>query len=181
MTAAVTSTVTAPLEKQFPIPGPPTQEYRASKLLRRGAMPLFPPALRLWDKEEIVSLPVGEHRVAWPPVDWKSLSPDQKTLQVEFLAMRILVARGQDVSKIDRCELLDNFNFLVLPGSLRPQHVKHDLRLKSCSATYHQLRVIATGKVKNTMWLTMIESSAIHRDISNDSLLKICDQVPLRL
>ena len=111
----------------------------------------------------------------------KSLAPDQKSLQVEFLAIRIMVARGQDVSKIDRCDLLNHFNFLVLPGSLRPQSMKHDVQLKSCVATFHQLRSIANGKVKNALWLTMIESSALHRNTSNDRLLKLCEAIPLRI
>ncbi|KAK3590800.1 hypothetical protein CHS0354_038683 [Potamilus streckersoni] len=42
-------------------------QNRARKLLKAGRMPLFPPARRDWDKEEIVEFTGGPVSIRWPP------------------------------------------------------------------------------------------------------------------
>ncbi|KAH3852228.1 hypothetical protein DPMN_094729 [Dreissena polymorpha] len=149
---------------------------RAKKLLARGAMPLFPPARREWDQDEAVTF--LEPKFKWPPRGWKGMSADLRLMLIEFQAMSILQARGCNF-KFEHVELLNAFNFLVLPGSLSPR-APVDTNVHSCHAIYVRLREIALGK-EDMKWLRMIESASMMRDTANDKLIAACKEIPLRL
>lgn len=167
-----------------PLPPGPSQDYRATKLLKMGGMPHWQPARRSWDQEEAISFAEGETTVFWPPKGWKTLSADQKLLQWEFTAMSILKARGEDTAAAERTEVLDKFNFLALPGTAAHKVSKHCsgyMVTKSRFYTYETLRKIATCSYKDEKWLTMVEAGAMMRDTCNDKLLKTCTNINLRL
>jgi hypothetical protein len=158
--------------------------YRANKLLRMGAMPVFPPARREWSADEVITIIEDDVKFKWPPKDWKYLSPDNKLLQFEFSVFAILKQRG--VTPKSRSYTHDLFNFLVLPGTA--SHVeKGDTSHNSRFFVYERLRQIATDKeslvdkVETDKWLAMIECGSMLRDTVNDKLLKICDKVPVPL
>lgn len=158
--------------------------YRAMKLLRMGAMPLFPPARREWTTSEAVTLTEGSLSIKWPPKNWVALSPDQKLLQLEFLSFQILQERGINTSNLDRSDILDEFNFLALPGTKAytlPDKVKHPAS-HSRFDMYTTLRFIANGKgMKDEKWLSMVECGCMLRETKNDKLLRQCQNVPLRI
>ncbi|KAH3776070.1 hypothetical protein DPMN_177483 [Dreissena polymorpha] len=158
------------------LPPTPSNQMRAKKLLAMGAMPLFPPARREWDQDEAVTF--LEPKFKWPPRGWKGMSADLRLMLTEFQAMSILQARGCDF-KFERVELLNAFNFLVLPGSLSPR-APVDTNVHSCHAIYVRLREIALGK-EDMKWLRMIESASMMRDTANDKLIAACKEIPLRL
>ncbi|KAH3738144.1 hypothetical protein DPMN_044772 [Dreissena polymorpha] len=95
------------------LPPTPSNQMRAKKLLAMGAMPLFSPARREWDQDEAVTF--LEPKFKWPPRGWKGMSADLRLMLTEFQAMSILQARGCNF-KFERVELLNAFNFLVLPA-----------------------------------------------------------------
>ncbi|XP_053398666.1 uncharacterized protein LOC128556870 [Mercenaria mercenaria] len=160
------------------------QGYRATKLLRMGAMPLCPPARREWVEDESITLTEGNLTCKWPPKNWKNLSPDQRLLQLEILTFKILQERGVNTSNLERSDILDQFNFLVLPGTKAyclPDAGK-DPTAHSRYHTYATLRMIANSKnIKSEKWLAMLECSSMLRDTTNDKLLRQCDKIPLRI
>ena len=54
-----------------------TLSERALNLLKKGCLPLFPPARRDWGEEEI-TLAVRNFSITWPPKDWETLTPDRR-------------------------------------------------------------------------------------------------------
>ena len=101
-----------------PLPTLPSPRTRAAKLLKMGGMPQWQPARRAWDKEKEVELTEGTLTIRWPPRKWKDLDPQQKLLQWEFAAMQILKVRGDEYQSITQTDLLDQSNFLALPGTV---------------------------------------------------------------
>ncbi|KAH3822615.1 hypothetical protein DPMN_124402 [Dreissena polymorpha] len=158
------------------LPPTPSNQVRAKKLLAMGAMPLFPPARRECDQDEAVTF--LEPKFKWPPRGWKGMSADLRLMLTEFQAMSILQARGCNF-KFERVELLNAFNFLVLPGSLSPR-APVDTNVQLCHAIYVRLREIALEK-EDMKWLRMIESASMMRDTANDKLIAACKEIPLRL
>ncbi|MCG7866652.1 MAG: hypothetical protein JAY74_09800 [Candidatus Thiodiazotropha taylori] len=182
--APLRKTVTKPPRALESLPPGPTQDYRATKLLKMGGMPHWQPARRSWEADEEVSFAEGELTIFWPPKGWKMLTPDQKLLQWEFTAMSLLRARGVDTTAIERADLLDDFNFLALPGTSAHKRSKHSpsyMIVKSRYFTYETLRQIAIGQYVNEKWLTMVEAGAMMRCTANDKLLKMCSNIKLRL
>ena len=107
------------------LPPPPSQSYRATKLLKLGGMPQWQPACRAWDVEEDVSFVEEELTIFWPPKKWSTLDPQQKLLQWEFAAMQIMKARGENYVSVSQTDLLDRFNFLALPGTAAHKAPRH--------------------------------------------------------
>ena len=193
----VTCTVTSPGAERNPSPilntGPkireplptlPSQRTRAAKLQKMGGMPQGQPARRTWDKEEEVELTEGTLTICWPPRKWKDLDPQQKLLQWELAAMQILKVRGDEYQSITQTDLLDQFNFLALPGIVShkpPRRSSSYMANKGRLYTYELLRAIANEEYQDNNWLSMVEGGAMFRDTSNDVLLKQCASVKLRL
>lgn len=178
------SSAPVPRKIQGSLPPPPSQDYRATKLLKLGGMPHWQPARRAWDQDEAVSLVEKDITIFWPPKGWKNLTPQQKLMQWEFAALSILKARGEDYINIHQADLLDSFNFLALPGTAAhktPKSLPSYLMIKSRLFNYETLRSIANGELKDEKWLSMLEAGAMMRDTSNDKLLKICTNIKLRL
>ncbi|KAK3597594.1 hypothetical protein CHS0354_030138 [Potamilus streckersoni] len=93
-------------------------QNRARKLLKAGCMLLFPPARRDWDKEEIVEFTAKPVSIRWPPRSWKKISADRKLLSVEYAAMTLEAnLTSGHIPNIDRGDLIDRYNPLVLPGT----------------------------------------------------------------
>ena len=61
-----------------------TPRERATELMRKGGMPLFPGGRREWDKKRIITLITIPTTLTWPPTNWKSMSADQKYFNWEF-------------------------------------------------------------------------------------------------
>ena len=66
-------------------------------------MPLFPPAKLEWETRS-VNIPSKKTSVEWPPKDWRSMTPDQKLMQWEFVAMTLNTA-NKDHARLERTEL----------------------------------------------------------------------------
>ena len=156
----------------------PSISYRALKLLRVGGMPQWQPARRSWDEPGSVTFQEGSLSLSWPPNGWKKQTPDQRLLAWEFACFRILASRGK--TPTSRTEMLDSFNFLALPGT-----ACHKISLSPIARGRNQnflaLKAISENKLKNIPYLSMLECASMMRDFSNDSLLKQCDKIPLRL
>ena len=140
------STTTAPLLdiapasiRSFPprqkesdaLPPPPSQSYRATKLLELGGMAQWQPAHRSWDVEEDISFVEKDLTIFWPPKKWSTLDPQQKLLQWEFAAMQIVKARGEDYISITQTDLLDRLNFLALPRTAAQDIHRHTCKVKA--------------------------------------------------
>ncbi|KAL3874493.1 hypothetical protein ACJMK2_037502 [Sinanodonta woodiana] len=159
-------------------------QIRARKLLTTGSMPLFPPARRDWDKEEIVQFTAGPLSILWPPRSWKKMSADRKLLSVEYVAMTLEASLTPGhIPNIDRSDLIDRYNLLVLPGTsfvLTSQPFR-----KSRYYNYEVLRVIAVGQdiPDSSRFLDILEEGAKCRDQSLDPILSILEKanVGLRL
>ena len=158
----------------------PSLSYRATKLLRMGAIPLFPPARRNWSTDEAVTLSESSLQFKWPPLGWQRLSPDQRLMRVEFVVMQILTLRNVPLT-MERSEMLLPFNFLVLPGSLPPREKKGNSATSSCFHVYQRLREMAITSRGDEKWLHMIECASMMRDVTNDHLLKQIERISLRL
>ncbi|KAK3092905.1 hypothetical protein FSP39_008734 [Pinctada imbricata] len=77
----------------------------------------MPPASRRWADTQ-VTLMNGSTSVTWPPVNWKELSKDQRLLELEYVAMTLTRATSGHQPFVERAELLEEFNFLALPGTV---------------------------------------------------------------
>ena len=150
-------------------------EMGVRDVLRRGAMPLFPPARRNWGNS--IKLPVsGDKTLTWPPDGWTEFTPDQKLMAWEYAAMHLEFTSS--VMKMDhtRGDLLDKYNFLALPGSNVPA-IKTPLR----KARYYIYESLRAGP--STALFGQIKAAVAVRDTSVDHLLDILDKngVPVRL
>ncbi|KAL3889939.1 hypothetical protein ACJMK2_002255 [Sinanodonta woodiana] len=160
--------------KMFPMS---KNQIRAKKLLTTGSMPLFPPARRDWDKEEIVQFTARPLSIRWPPRSWKKMSADRKLLSVEYVAMTLEASLTPGhIPNIDRSDLIDRYNLLVLPGTsfvLTSQPFR-----KSRYYNYEVLRVIAVGQdiPDSSRFLDILEEGAKCRDQSLDPILSILEK-----
>jgi general stress protein YciG len=66
-----------------------TPRERATELVRKGGMPLFPGGRREWDKKRIITLITIPTTSTWPPTNWKSMSADQKYFNWEFASFLV--------------------------------------------------------------------------------------------
>jgi hypothetical protein len=153
---------------------------RAINLLRDGCMPLLPPARRDWNIIPDQSVQLTED-LKWPPANWNALSPDQKSMSVEFAAMTIShISNPSECLSKDRFTLVHEFNFLVLPGS---GPYKTDIKSKARIYNYQAVLNIATGKDRSTIsqqveFLNCFNTTGYNRQ---DQLLKKLSNVPLKL
>lgn len=93
----------------------------------------------------MVTLTSGQVAIAWPSQGFQTMSKDRKLLEFEFTALS--VKRPKDTgSDFDRARLLDEFDFLALPGSLdlSPQKANNP-PAKSRFYLYQMVRSVAKG------------------------------------
>ena len=88
----------------------------------------------------------GDFKVMRTPEGWKDLSGDLKLLQWEVAAYQ-MAETMRPVFHMPRSELLDRYNFLVLPGT-SCHHVPraHTDTAKARYRTYERLRGLANGE-----------------------------------
>ena len=148
-----------------------TIKDRALNLLKNGGMPLFAPAQRRWDEEEEVTLSRGDTTVNWPPKGWKTLTSQQRLMVTEFAAMKLAFQQGIFNVK-DKTELLDQYNFLVLPGVpsftiSQEARNRHQLRYD----VYNSLRTMAISGRGDEQLLNMLELASVGRSREVDDLI----------
>ncbi|KAK3609185.1 hypothetical protein CHS0354_013722, partial [Potamilus streckersoni] len=152
-------------------------QNRARKLLKAGCMPLFPPARRDWDKEEIVEFTAGPVSIRWPPRSWKKMSADGKLLSVEYAAMTLEASLTPGhIPNIDRGDLIDRYNPLVLPGTsfVLTDHPFRKYRYYNNEV----LCIIAIGQdiPDSSRFLDILEESVKGRDQSLETILSIIEK-----
>ena len=127
---------------------------RAFKILRRGAMPMCPPARRDWGKVDELRIELRNTVVIWPPANWMELSPDQRLMAHEYAAMSLEWNGDSSCFPIiSRRALLDKYAFLSLDGEGRPPEEldgadKTDGKIRQYNRQY--LRSIGRGEVTET-------------------------------
>ena len=158
-------------------------KQRAMNLLTRGCLPLFPPAPREWDSKTI-SIPCGFTQISWPPQGWRTLSRDQRKLQLEFAAMIIEKQNnpGIGASQIHREALLSKYNVLTLPESDWPDKDGYrGVQFRN----YEMLRQIATKTTKcdrrDEHFIQVLEAASTARDTSTDFIIDIVENAKLKL
>jgi hypothetical protein len=89
-------------------------------ILRKGAMPLCPPARRQWGPNTLEEINLGNCRVVqWPRKGWLNMTPYKRLLTVEMMAMTLeAFFYGEVVPEMSRCYILDKYKFLMLQGAL---------------------------------------------------------------
>ena len=189
--APLENQATTPREDAFvPAPSPDHSlcplASRAKKLLAYGCMPLLPPARRQWEKEEVVVLTSGGVTIPWPPKDFAAMSKDKRLLELEYTAMTLKrsLPGGLDV---ERASLLDEFNFLALPGTLclSPRKLSPP-GVKSRVYLYQAVRNIAMGRassLEDEAVIAFLEGGGDNRINRWDHLIRSIDNagIPLRL
>lgn len=154
---------------------------RARELLKYGAMPFCAPARRDWTKGGLLSLEIDGKTLSWPPLDWQKMSADQRLLAVEFVAMSIEFQATGTFCAISRHNLLDKYNFLVLPGSAKLRISEEE----KIDFNYQKLRRIANSSShskEEESWLSIFGKAKV--DKSNaDRFIEAIEilHIPLRL
>lgn len=158
-----------------PTPVTSTQQ-RATDLLRNGSLPLLPPAPREWASVPEESIPISPS-LLWPPKNWQTLSPDQKTLASEFAAMTVFHHATGEFKVIDRQQVLHQYNFIVLPGS---KGTKQTTLTRVQHLNFLLVKSIANGKVTLPNDLQENILNSFKKTEPSPILLKL-SHVPLRL
>lgn len=161
-------------------------QERARNLLARGCLPLMPPARRQWADVQ-VTLTNGSTSITWPPAQWKDLSKDQRLLELEYAAMTLVRGGSRNQLPVERAELLEEFNFLALPGTipLSPRKLQK-ANLKSRVYMYQAVRAIAiseTPTASDEELVSFLEGGCHRRRRTWDHLICVVDaaSIPLRL
>jgi len=165
----------------IPTPILPTDSLKVSAraLLMTGRLPLLPPGRRDWNSvhHAQVSFP---NNMTWPPSNWQSLTPDQRTLLTEHLCTSLILHKRQPIPS--RAELLLRYQALLLPGSaIRPSNNPF---VRMLEANYHMVHAIASGQCRSSLDLqrkTLDTFTSIDEDSSDEDIMKAIKDVPLRL
>ena len=123
----------------------------------------------------------------WPPKNFQALTKDQKLLELEFAALSLKRSITSGCGPVDRATLIDEFNFLALPGtvSLSPRKISVP-SVKSRIYLYYTIKDIANGKSNSEndiSVLDFLEHGSGQRNKRWDSLIQTIDAagIPLRL
>ena len=150
-------------------------------------MPLLPSARRQWVQEEEVVIGSSNLSFSWPPKGYSNLTPDQKLLELEFAAMSLRRTKPGGGGPIDRTYLVDEFNFLALPGTavLSPKKASHPAA-KSRVYLYQALRNIARGlssSQQDEEIISFLEAGQGSRNRDWDNIISVIEAagIPLRL
>ena len=89
------------------------------------------------------------------------------------------------VIPMSRSDLLDRFNFLALPGTAG-HHITKATRDAACTGfyMYEKLRQAASAETDQPeldSWLKIIECGTQMREVTEDSILRQIEDIPLRL
>ena len=153
-----------------------TPRERATELMRKGGMPLFPGGRREWDKERIITLFTIPTTLKWPPTNWKSISADQKYFNWEFASIALELNAGNQL-QLSKEELLLKYHFLALPGTKAPT-MKEDntIMIKSRFYLHNAIKqIIKTNREDHTtiIFLNMLEATNDKREETSDLCRKI--------
>ena len=153
-----------------------TPRERATELMRKGGMPLFPGGRREWDKERIITLITIPTTLKWPPTNWKSMSADQKYFNWEFASIALELNAGNQL-QLSKEELLLKYHFLALPGTKAPT-MKEDntIMIKSRFYIHNAIKqIIKTNREDHTtiIFLNMLEATNDKREETSDLCRKI--------
>lgn len=164
--------------KPTPTLSPDVVRQRAKTLLTRGCMPLLPPGRRDWSVVPEESILLCQN-LRWPPKGWQLLTRDQRSMAVEYAAMTVLQSEGATLFK-DRLQLVQEFNFLVLPGS---GQYKADPKAKARIYNYEVVAAIASGRDTSNLQeqMDLLSCFSMRTDGSHEDLIKKLTHVPLRL
>lgn len=164
--------------KPTPTLSPDVVRQRAKTLLTRGCMPLLPPGRRDWSvvPEESIQLC---RNLRWPPKGWQLLTRDQRSMAVEYAAMSVLQSEEATIFK-DRLQLVQEFNFLVLPGS---GQYKADTKAKARIYNHEVVAAIASGRDTSNLkeQMDLLACFSMKTDSTHEHLFKKIAHVPLRL
>jgi hypothetical protein len=134
-------------------------------------LPLVPPTRRNWDRGEVLKL--EGTTISWPPHGWKKMSCDQRKLTWEFAATAIEL-KTVSFNVINRTDLLDKNNCLVLPGTSEDdKHSDNNISSKVRYYNYEFLRIVANKKItsrEDTEFVEMVERATSVRSKSVDFL-----------
>ena len=128
--------------------------------MKKGCLPLFPPARRDWGEEKI-TLAVSNSSITWLPKDWEALTTDSRLLSWEFCAMSLQQRIDPtEATTIERTDLLDKFKVLALPGTIeKPVKKNEQIKRKTRYYLYEQLKSIVQDNTGDKKWLRIIERS----------------------
>ena len=147
---------------------------RAVRLLRWGAMPLFPPAKRDWADKQIV-LKGRCKEFTWPPTNWQTWDGARRLTAWELAAMT-LDADEAGFPVLEHDLMLDSYNFLGLPGTSYPE-IKHATGAERKMRTYNLkclLEIAHTGKGSEAL-LQQYEMASVSRNTSLDKLITLVE------
>ena len=158
-------------------------QERAKRLLVNGCMPLCPPARREWTSGMKIQIPIPGPLSVWPPNDWQLMSPDMKLLTYETVATLLHTCIYDRVPE-DRHVVLDQFNFLALPGMRESKLLVPSQLMRYYNFTI--IRKIASGEYKMTdgeTIVTQFEAAATVNVLPRmfTLLLEAIKDIPLRI
>jgi len=138
-----------------------------------------PPGRRDWIfvPHALVSFPKN---MTWPPSNWQSLTPDQRTLLTEHLCTSLILHKRQSIPSW--AELLLRYQALLLPGSAIRPSKKTFVRM--LEASYHMVHAIASGQCRSSLDLqrkTLDTFTSMDEDSIDENIMKAFKDVPLRL
>ena len=140
-------------------------------------MPLIPPARRTWGQDEVVSLRGRNTSLKWPPKGWQTFTAVRK-LQVFKHASQLLDSDDMGFPVISKSDILDKYNFLVLPGSSpSPRSMKTGMR----HGNYMGLREIALEIENDGKMLKMFQSASHNKDSEVDHMIRAINNIGVRL
>ena len=176
-------------ERDRPTTGVSDLRMRATRLLMQGVMPMCPPAQRDWTKAREIEIESFQGNFNWPPAGWTSLSPDQKLLAHEHMAMTLEQGRtGKARFPIDlsRRTLLDKYNFLSLEGAARPkieEGRQGKAEVKARYYLYQFLSDIAKGRAPENMVTVSTVKSLERADRWKDTdlMTELLDSASIKL
>lgn len=146
----------------------------ALRILKKGAMPMCPPARRQWGPETLEEIDIGNGQVVqWPPKGWLNMTPDKRLLTVEMMAMTLeAFVNGEVVPEMSRCYLLDKYKFLMLPGALVYHKEKgEDTVTRARYQNFKFLKEVVAGKklsFAEIQHLMALESISISQSLPLD-------------
>ncbi|XP_076104529.1 uncharacterized protein LOC143073103 [Mytilus galloprovincialis] len=157
---------------------------KAREILILGSMPAIPPASRDW-KTKSIKVPTGTTFLQWPPREWETLTPDSKLLAWKFAASQFEYHSTGKFPKLDRTDLLDEYNFLALPVTKEQKIKGKENLVRKCR--YYNYEILRTIINKDNpdfqIIVNQLYTTRDLRDTSIDKFIDLCNhsKIPLRL
>ena len=157
---------------------------QAKDILTMGCMAAVPPARGKW-AETIFNFSIGDAQFKWPPKDWREMNSDKKLHAWELVSTQLEFLLIGSFPTMERIDLLDEYNFLPLPGTKeQKQRDKDNILRKARYYNYECIREAATLQdTRFTAIVTMLFQTMDHREKSLDKRLEQCNRrnIGLRL